>query len=133
MRFVVVRTVRVGQRAHLQARLVIANVPEQTDVGTVMVALECAGKATDFADGGMAWGNHEVRPDGQLPKGTTGLDDAPMIRWEELATGKATMRRITLRFEPADYDMVYRAARRLNTSLQAWCVDALRKAAINQG
>jgi hypothetical protein len=28
--------------------------------------------------------------------------------------------------------MVYRAARRMNTSLQAWCVDALRKAAINQ-
>lgn len=132
MRFVVVRTVRVGQRAYRQARLVITNVPEQTDVGSVMVALECAGKATEFADGGMAWGNHEVRPDRQLPKETAGVDDAPVIRWEDMPAGRATLRRITLRLEPADYDMVYRAAQRMNTSLQAWCVDALRKAAINQ-
>jgi hypothetical protein len=132
VRFVVVRTVKVGLRSYRQARLVITDVPEQTDVGTVMLALERAGKATDFADGGMAWGNHEVRPDRQLPEGTTGVEDAPVIRWEDMPAGKATLRRITLRFDPGDYDMVYRAARRMNTSLQAWCVDALRKAAINQ-
>jgi hypothetical protein len=125
--------VRVGQRAYRQARLVISSVPEHTDVGAVMVALENAGKATEFADGGMAWGNHEVRPDRRLPKGTIGVDDAPLIRWEELAASKAALRRITLRLEPADYDVVHRAARRTNISLQAWCVDALRKAAINQG
>jgi hypothetical protein len=133
VRFVVVRTVKVGQRAFRQARLVIINVPEHTDAGTVMVALECAGRATEFADGGMAWGNHEVRPERRLAKGTVGVDEAPVIGWAELAAGRTTLRRITLRLEPADYDMVYRAARRTNTSLQAWCVDALRKAAIDQG
>jgi hypothetical protein len=132
VRFVVVRTVRVGQRAYRQARLVIAGVPEHTDIGTVMVALECAGKATDFADGGVAWGNHEVRPDRRLPKGTAGVDGAPVVRWEELADRRASLRRITLRLEPVDYDLVFRAARRTNVSLQAWCVDALRKAAIDQ-
>jgi hypothetical protein len=132
VRFVVIRTVKVGQRAHRQARLVVSGVPEHTDVGAVMMALEGAGKATDFADGGMAWGNHEVRVDRRLPRGTVGVDDAPMIRWEELAASRVTLRRITLRLEPVDYDMVYRAAQRTNTTLQAWCVDALRKAAVDE-
>lgn len=133
MRFVVVRTVRVGQRAHRQARLVVSGVPEHTEVDAVMVALAGAGKATDFADGGMAWGNHDVREEQRLPGGTVGIEDAPMIRWDELVASRTTLRRVTLRLEPSDYDAVHHAAQRTNTSIQAWCVDALRKAAAEEG
>lgn len=132
MRFVVVRTVIVGRRAHRQARLVVSGVPEHTEVEAVMAALEEAGKATDFADGGMAWGNHDVRADRRLPKGTVGVDDAPMIRWDELVASRTTLRRITIRLEPTDYDAVHHAAQRTNTSIQAWCADALRKAAAEE-
>jgi hypothetical protein len=129
VRFVVIRTVKVGQRVHRQARLVVSDVPEKTDASAVMTALETAGKATDFADAGIPWGNHEVKAEKSLPKGTVDVDDAPVIRWEELTSSKATLRRITLRLEPVDYDRVHQAARRTNTSIQTWCVHALVQAA----
>lgn len=130
MRFVIVRTVKAGTRVHCHARLVVSEVPQGIEYGAVMVALEAAGKATEFADAGIPWGNHEVRADGSLPPGTVGVDDAPTIRWAELTNDKISPRRITLRLRPVDYDLVHRAARRTNTSIQHWCVDTLRQAAI---
>jgi hypothetical protein len=129
VRYVVIRTVKAGQRVHRQARLVVADVPEKTDASAVMAALEVAGRATDFADAGIPWGNHEVKVDKQLAKGTAGVDEAPVVTWTELTSKPADLRRITLRLEPADYDLVHQAARRTNTSIQAWCVTTLRAAA----
>lgn len=130
MRFVIVRTVKAGTTLHCQARLVVSEVPEGTEYGVVMAALEAAGKATEFADAGIPWGNHEVRADGSLPPGTVGVADAPTVRWPELVSEKISPRRITLRLRPTDYDLVHRAALRTNTSIQHWCVDTLRQAAI---
>jgi hypothetical protein len=45
VRFVVIHAVKVGQRVHRQARLVVSDVPEKTDASAVMTALESAGKA----------------------------------------------------------------------------------------
>jgi hypothetical protein len=45
---------------------------------------------------------HEIKAEKSLPKGTMGVDDAPVLRWAELTASKATLRRITLRLEPAD-------------------------------
>jgi hypothetical protein len=131
VRFVVIHAVKVGQRVHRQARLVVADVPEKTDVGSVMTTLETAGKATEFADAGIPWGNHEVKADDKLPKGTAGVDTAPTVGWEQL-TAPPPPRRITLRLEPTLYDQVHQAARRADQSIQVWCVDALTTASTKE-
>lgn len=128
MRFVVIHAVKVGQRVHRQARLVVSDVPEKTDASSVMSTLETAGRATEFADAGISWGNHEVKAEGKLPKGTEGVDAAPTVTWEEL-TAPPALRRVTLRLEPTLYDQVHQAARRSDKSIQVWCVDALTTAA----
>lgn len=131
MRFVVLHTVRAGARVHRTARLVITDVPEKTDASAVMEALEQAGRAGEFAEQGVAWGNHEVKSEKALPKGTTGVDEAPIVAWADL-TGTQTLRRVTLRLEPAIYDQVHLAARRAGKSIQTWCVEALHTAATSQ-
>ncbi|MGH3096451.1 MAG: hypothetical protein ACRDMV_10700 [Streptosporangiales bacterium] len=102
----------------------MTDVPEKTSAAVVMDALETAGKATDFAESGVAWGNHEVKAERNLPKGTAGTDEAPSLSWTDL-TGSKTLRRITLRLTPADYARVHMSARRADTSIQDWCVQTL--------
>ena len=131
MRYAVLHTIHTPAGAHRTARLVIEEVPERTPLTVVLEALTNAGKAGEFSEGGVPFGNHEVRHEGKAgwPKGAEGIDDAPRITWAEL-TNPASIpgRRITLRLSPSQYDRIALAARRSGVSLQAWCVDALLKA-----
>lgn len=129
MKYAVLHCIRAGQRVHRTARLIVDGAPEKTTASAVMTALEQAGKAVDFAEAGVPWGNHEIKNAKSLPAGTVGADDAPVITWDELNETR-TVRRITLRLDPQDYARIHQAARRGDVSIQQWCVSALHKAAV---
>lgn len=129
MRFAVIHTVRVGQRVHRKVRLVINGVPERTDAGSMISVLEASGRAGEFSEAGVAWGNHEVRVAERLPKGTVDLDAAPTVDWSSMVD-QQTVRRITLRLDAPIYDKVLLAAKWSSRSIQSWCVETLQTAAL---
>lgn len=128
MQYVVLHTVRVGAKTIRNARLVVTDVPEKTSAAAVMNVLEEAGKAVDFADGGVTWGNHEVKSDKSLPADTAGVDDAPRVSWVKLQDSRE-IKRITLRLPSQDYARIRQAAQRSGKSIQKWCEHTLAAAA----
>jgi hypothetical protein len=115
------------------ARLVVADVPDKTTVQDVAAALREAGRAADFSEGGVEFGNHEIRAEGRggWPKGIASLEDAPAVRWAALLAPPTSgdARRITLRLAPAKHAAYTLAADRQGISLQQWCEAALDGAA----
>lgn len=127
MRYVVVHTVRVGQKTVRTPKLVVTDVPEKTSSNAVAAALEQAGKAVEFSDAGIPWGNHEIKSDKAL-KDVEGIDDAPTLSWVKLQETRE-VRRITLRLPAQDYARILQAAKRSNLSIQKWCEAALAASA----
>lgn len=127
MQYTVRRVVRAGSHTYRTVRLVIADVPDNTPGSAVVRALEEDGMASNFSEGGIPWGNHEVKPATRLPQGTTGFDDAPRVTWGELTNpdGKPDYKRVTLRLPPQTYSAVVMAAQRQGQSMQVWCENAL--------
>ena len=132
MKYIVFHSIRVGQKTHREAKLTITDVPEKTSANAVMSALEQAGKAGDFSEAGVPWGNHEVRSDNNKTReGASGIDQAPTVSWEELQETRE-IRRVTLRLDAQHYSQIKQAAVRDGLSIQGWCVAALERA-INEG
>lgn len=129
MHYAVVHVVRVGTRvAQRRVRLVITGVPERTPAEKVIEVLETAGRAVDFSEAGVRWGNHEVRDAEHLPAGTTDLDTAENVAWSSMVDDRE-IRRITLRLPAELYADVVLAAARADLRLQGWCEAVLRHAA----
>ena len=83
------------------ARLVIVDVPDRTTVDDVRAALERAGRASEFSEAGVPFGNHEIRSSGRRwPYGISGIEDATRITWERLTRvpTRGEGRSVTLRF-----------------------------------
>jgi len=120
----------LGQRAQLTARLVITGVPDGTRRTDVTAALEEAGLAHQYADGGVPWGNHDIRPDGRdgsWPRGTLVPGDAEHVTWDQLQSQAAgAVKRITLRVPLTLYSAVNTGAAAAGESIHAWCLAALR-------
>jgi hypothetical protein len=128
MRYAVLHTIRVGQKvAQRKVRLVVTGVPERTDRDKVIEVLEAAGRAADFSEAGIAWGNHDVKDADHLPAGTTDLDSAPTVDWSSMIDDRE-VRRITLRLDKELYAGVVLAASRANQRIQGWCEETLRDA-----
>lgn len=131
MRYAVLHKITaLGQRAQLTARLVITGVPDGTRRTDVAAALEEAGLAHQYADGGVPWGNHDIRPDGRdgtWPRGTLVPDDAQHVTWDQLQSQAAgAVKRVTLRVPLRLYDAVRTSAAAGGDSIHAWCLNALR-------
>lgn len=127
MKYVVLHTIRAGQKTHRTAKLAVTDCPEKTSAHAVMSVLETAGKAADFSEAGVPWGNHEVKSASSLPSGTVGLDEVPAVTWDELQDTRE-VRRVTLRLPAADYGRISQAAARAGQSMQVWCHSTLMAA-----
>lgn len=130
MRYVIARAIHSPTAGDIRtARLVLADVPDKTAVADVAQALEAAGRSADFSEGGVPFGNHEIKAEGRAgwPKGIAGIGGAPVITWAKLTTPPTPNegRRITLRLAPAEHARYSLAAQRAGASLQQWCMDAL--------
>ena len=134
MRYVITRTIHSPTAGDVRtARLVLADVPDKTSVAAVAEALTQAGRSGEFSEGGVPFGNHEIRAEGRAgwPKGIAGVEQAPSVTWARLTTPPLPSegRRITLRLLPAEYDRIALKARREGLSIQAWCLAELLEAA----
>jgi hypothetical protein len=136
MRYVVARVITSPVGAVRTARLLITDVPDKTTVQQVLDALTSAGKAAEFSEAGVPFGNHEIKPDHRgWPFGISGIDEATSITWERLTKvpTRNDGRRATLRFTEAEFATVSLAAQRAGKSLQQWALDAMLAAAEGQG
>lgn len=136
MRYVVARVINSPKGAVRTARLLITEVPEKTTIDNVLDALTSAGKAAEFSEAGVPFGNHEVKGDHRgWPFHISGIDDAPSMTWEKLTRvpTRNDGRRATLRFTEAEFATVTLAAQRAGKSLQQWALDAMIAAAEHQG
>jgi hypothetical protein len=136
LRYVVARVIHSPAGAVRKARLVVADVPDKITIENVLEALTAAGKAAEFNEDGVPFGNHEIKRDGQRgwPYGISGIDEAPSITWERLTRKPSRKaedggKRITLRLDPAEFAAITLAAKHAGVSLQAWALDALLAAA----
>lgn len=128
MRYIVFHSIRAGQKTIRTAKLAVTEVPAKTSSSAVMSALEAAGKAVEFSEAGIPWGNHEIKSDQALPKDAAGVEDAPEVTWEQLQSTRE-IRRITLRLPSQDYGHILTAAKRSGLSIQKWCEKTLAEAA----
>lgn len=128
MEYIVFHTIRAGTKTVRTAKFVVTDVPDKTSATAVMNLLETAGKAVDFAEAGVPWGNHEVKSSKQLPTDATGVDEAPRASWDALQDTR-DVKRVTLRFAPQDYAKFVQSAKRASLSLQKWCESRLLTAA----
>lgn len=127
MIYAVARVIVSPTGAVRTARLVIDDVPDKTTVHDVLAALEAAGKAAEFSEGGVPFGNHEIKGNTRgWPFGIAGIEDAPRITWAKLTTPptRADGRRITLRATEAEHARYSLAAQRSGLSLQEWMMEA---------
>lgn len=134
MRYAVIRAIHSPTVGGIRtARLVIADVPDKTTVAEVAEALERKGRAAEFSEGGVQFGNHEIRAETRAgwPKGVAGIEGADMVTWAELTRVPMPNegRRITLRLTPAEHARYSMAAQRAGQTLQAWCLAALDRQA----
>jgi len=132
MRYIIFHSIRAGQKTHRTAKLVVTDVPEKTSASAVQSVLEQAGKAPEFSEAGVPWGNHEIKSATSAPKDATGIDEAPTVTWESLQSTRE-VRRVTLRLAPQDYGHIAQAAARASQSMQTWCVNTLLNAAKQEG
>jgi hypothetical protein len=131
MRYIVFHAIRAGQKTHRTAKLAVTDVPEKTSANAVMSVLETSGKAHQFSEAGVLWGNHEVKSATSVPAGAEGVDEAPSVSWNELQNTRE-VRRVTLRLQPQDYGQIAHAAQRKGQSMQEWCVNTLVSAATDK-
>jgi hypothetical protein len=128
MRYVVARVITSPAGSVRTARLLITDVPDKTRTEAVLEALEAAGRSAEFSEGGVPFGNHEVRADGHRgwPYGISGITEAPAITWENLTRPRTRGegRRVTLRLTDGEYARYSLAAQRAGESLQEWFVTA---------
>lgn len=132
MRYVVARVITSPTGSVRTARLLIVDVPDKTTVPEVLDALTTAGKAAEFSEAGVPFGNHEIKPDHRgWPFGISGIDEAPSITWGSLTKTptRGDGRRITLRLTDGEYSTVALAAQRDGKSLQVWAMDVMLAAA----
>lgn len=133
MRYVVARVIHSPAGAVRKARLVIEDVPDKITSEQALEALTAAGKAVEFSEDGVPFGNHEIKRDGVRgwPFGISGIDEAPSVTWERLTRTptRAEGRRVTLRLTDPEYAAVALAAKREGISIQAWAMLALLTAA----
>jgi hypothetical protein len=133
MRYVIARVITSPTGHYRTARLVVTDAPPKTTLEQVLEALERAGRAAEFSEAGVPFGNHEVRADGTRgwPYGITGIDTAPAITWADLTADqpKAAGKRITLRPTPAQHARYKLAAEREGVSLDTWMLRAADHAA----
>jgi hypothetical protein len=134
MRYVVIRSIHSPIAGDVRtARLVLADVPDKTSVADVAEALTAAGRAAEFSEGGVLYGNHEIKAEGRSgwPKGIAEIESAPVLTWARLVQPPTPGegRRVTLRLTPAEHATFTLAAQRAGVSLQTWCMDALTRAA----
>jgi hypothetical protein len=137
MRFVVARVINSPAGAVRRARLVIEDVPDKITIDQAIEALTAAGKAAEFSEDGIPFGNHEIKRDGVRgwPFGISGIDEAPSISWERLTRTptRGEGRRVTLRLTEPEYAAITLAAQREGVSLQAWALESLLAAATPAG
>lgn len=127
MIYAVARVITSPTGAVRTARLVIDDVPDKTTVHDVLAALEAAGKAAEFSEGGVPFGNHEIKGNTRgWPFAIAGIEDAPRITWAKLTAppSRADGRRVTLRLTDAEHARYTLAAQRSGLSLQEWMVEA---------
>jgi hypothetical protein len=133
LRYVVARVIHSPAGAVRKARLVVTDVPDKITTEDALAALTAAGKAAEFSEDGVPFGNHEIKRDGQRgwPYGISGIDEAPAITWEALTRTptRGEGRRVTLRLTDPEFAAVTLAAKREGVSLQAWAMNALLAAA----
>src|ERR1039458_1893224 len=130
MRYAIVRAIHSPTAGDIRtARLVIADVPDKPTVPALADALTSAGRAAEFSEGGVPFGNHEIVAEGLGGgrKGSADLDTAPALTCERLTTPPRSVdgRRIPLRLQPAEFARVSMAAERAGLSLQVWCMRRL--------
>jgi hypothetical protein len=132
VRYVVARVINSPRGAVRTARLLITDVPDKTSLDQVLDALTSAGKAAEFSEAGVPFGNHEIKADHRgWPFGISGIDEAASVTWERLTREptRSEGRRATLRFTEAEFATVSLAAKRAGKSLQQFGLDAMIAAA----
>jgi hypothetical protein len=134
MRYAIVRAIHSPTAGDIRsARLVLGDVPDKTTVAEVAQSLIEAGRAAEFSEAGVEFGNHEIIAEGRAGwrKGVEGLGDAPVLTWHRLITPPLASdgKRVTLRLTPAEHQRVSMAAERAGLSLQSWCMARLLPAA----
>ncbi len=127
-----------GAGARLEARLIITGVPDGTSPAGVRAALDDAGLSADWSDGGIPWGNHDIKTttrSGAWPRGTEISPDTPRATWDQIQAQAATgIKRITLRVPLSLYGELANSAARIRVpgqvkpgqAIQGWCLDAIR-------
>jgi len=123
MRFVIVRSLHVGNRVRNVPKAVIGDVPDGVKAPVVMAQLESAGLAVPFSEEGIPWANHKVIGENSKAFPADIPDGVLVYSWEELAAAAKAERRVTLRVPVSVYEAVRAAAG--SQGLQAWCVAAL--------
>lgn len=128
MRYCVARVITSPAGSVKTARLMITDVPDKTTIQQVLDALTAAGKAAEFSEAGVPFGNHEIKPDHRgWPFGISGIDEATSITWVNLTKTptRGEGRRATLRFTDAEFAAVSLAAQRSGKSLQGWALEVM--------
>lgn len=131
MRVAIIHTVRSFQGNHHTIRLIINNVPEKTNHVTIAELLTEKGKAGEFTEAGVPWGNHQFKNESAktgFGKDVPNDGTAPEIEWDDLNNSKPEIKRVTLRLEKPMYDAAVAAAARENLSLQGWWVKITNEA-----
>jgi hypothetical protein len=128
MMYVVARVITSPTGKYRTARLRVTDAPPHTTLEQVLAALEADGRAAEFSEAGVPFGNHEVKADGTRgwPYGITGIAEAPAVTWADLTREKPRRegRRVTLRLTDAEHARYSLAAMREGMSLQSWFVEA---------
>lgn len=120
VRWAVFNVLHLGGRRTYRPLLELSMVPEGTPRRAVIAALEGAGAAARFSDGGVAWANHVVLPEPRWPKELEWNGRSETWTWEGLE-GAQEARNITLVLPPTEYAAVVLAARGAGESINGWC------------
>jgi len=107
------------RRRALVRRLILEDVPERTTRGEVLEALETAGLAAVYAEGGVPWANHQLLPERRWPDVWDAGPPPAEWTWEAL-TGPHKGKKLGLRLAPDEWADVTTAARMSGLSVQAW-------------
>jgi hypothetical protein len=127
--FVVMQLIRVAGRGTpiRKARLVVTGAPDGSTPDGVKAALEKAGLAGEYSDGGLLWGNHDLQNTEHLRAQVQGLDEARSLTWSDFVDQR-DHRRITLRLGLDQYDRILIACKAENQSIQVFTVEAIMAA-----
>jgi hypothetical protein len=120
-----------GAGTRLEARLIVTGAPDGTTTGELRGTLDDAGRSADWNDGGIPWGNHDIRhPNprtGAWPRGTLIPPDTPRVTWDQLQADSATaIKRLGLRVPLSLYAAIVASATREHRPIQGWSLDAYR-------